>query len=378
MKVIFLFVFWWSALQFWAGDDISYKVSKTLTDKEGYRLTLNHPALKKGESNVHYLYERVSEDSTNKEYIIEVRSVLCIDSLCKVVPVRVVWNAYGEYLNYELEEDVQLEKAEGIPFVAEDYKVLHNILSDDESPFRYISYDELTNVSQKVEEGSMVDGISGATAITLEEGETVVGATWTCFTMWHWANGDAVEKIRTYAASRLTIQQLTSLIKSNQRKKQTYAIEEVLKRKNYNRVLLRAISNCIKRFDPDLLRSALMYIEQAPSDIYTSNIQNWYLKISPKQRVLLLNSILKFPTQEPSFYYSLKTDFKNYREIDLFFKLLEEKSKQSEQMINYAFSLLDRDILIARRAYWYLNTVTLTKEQTKALQKFRRKRKKEL
>lgn len=339
--------------------------------KEVLQLTLSHPGLSKGEADTYSLME--NGEGLVKEYSIDVKSVLCADKICKVVPVRMVWNSFGEYLRYELEDGVALEKAEGAFFTTEEYNKLHKILLDKASPFKDLTYYELTKVTHGNEDQEEVDGWSGATAVYLEDDASILGASWTCFTLWHWANGDATQKIRIYAASQLTLQEMVNHLLSKENKGQKFVLEELNKRQVYNQPLLDTLTQCAKDFNNELTRLALDYIEKASKEVYTKNIHKWYATVSAKQRVLILNSIIKFPKQTATFYNSLQADLTTYPEVDLFFTLMEEKNENAEQFTAYALQqLLHQNILISRRAYWFLNSLSLNDEAKAKVQQFKR------
>ncbi len=74
-----------------------------------------------------------------------------------------------------------------------------------------------------------VDAISGATATYLKE-EVVTGAAYTCYTMWHWANGDAPKKIRQYSQRHCTEKWLTDLLRTGSSEEFGFALEGIVDR----------------------------------------------------------------------------------------------------------------------------------------------------
>ena len=137
-----------------------------------HKIVVNHPGEK--ESVAVILNQNVDENGLPTDYYMDVQSVICLEQVCKVIPVRIFWNNLGEYQRYELENGATLEKYEDAIFDPEDYPKLHSILANIASPFKDVYIDEILTV---VDDES--DAISGATALELDE-EDLALCTFVC------------------------------------------------------------------------------------------------------------------------------------------------------------------------------------------------------
>ena len=115
------------------------------------------------------------------QFYMDVKTVVCGDSQCRIDTVRIFWDELGMYDRLVLPKGIQLEKAEGEHFDQADYKKLDAILADKNCSLKEVYKEEV--VGTEATEG--VDGISGATII-LNNKDYVKGAVWTCYTLWHW------------------------------------------------------------------------------------------------------------------------------------------------------------------------------------------------
>ena len=61
------------------------------------------------------------------------------------------------------------------------------------------------------------------------------------------------------------------------------------------------------------------------------------------------------------------------QEIDLVIELVGGQGEISQDLLNTVMGLLERPIVISRRAYWFLSEQTLNPVQQKALADFERK-----
>ncbi len=320
-----------------------------------HEVVVNHPAFEKGDETNFLLKEKkISNDSS--EYYLEVASVICVDHLCKIVPVKLVWNAYGSYLRYELEEHVQLEKGEGEPFTASDYSLLHQILKDVNSPYKDISYYEITH--ERIIGESQVDAISGATEVVLEKGDTVVGGAWTCFTLWHWANGEIVKEIKRISGAKLNKTQLLENLSADVDSHQIYAINELAERKVFDVAFIELLLQQSPQASKEINKHIVNYIEKAPDHLYYKLMGDFYQNVQPDYRLLYLNSLLRTnkvsTSQDYQVYLDDITTINTFQEVNLILEVLDSQKLTSHQL-NQVVQLLSHDnFLISRRAYWYL------------------------
>lgn len=343
-----------------------------------HTVSVIHPAIDKLKPIDCYLVEEVLEDGTKRFYL-DVDSVNCGENVCKVVVVRMYWDELGRYTTYKLQDDEGLEKKEGAPFTKQDYIKLEKILRNKDSELKSVFKDELVT-SDFIDHGNVdVDAVSGATSSVRPE-ETVEGAVWTCYTLWHWANGGMVSKIRDITSQYLSAKQLREnyLADKNIAYKE-FAIEKLIQKKAYDSVTVLELESEAILGEYAVFKMALEYIEQLPKDVYYSAITTLFEKGSYKKRVACLNSVSKTKKGNNKDYYDTLSkkirDF-SYQELEMFLSLLQRNQYTSNTLLEELMPLLKADnFLIARRAFWFLSNQeqVLTKKQKKILKKFKKK-----
>ncbi len=323
---------------------------------EVHEVMVNHPAFESETPLPFELNEvQVKEQAV---FFLDAESVICVDHLCKIVPVRLFWDAYGNYLKYQLAPGVVLEKGDGIPFSADDYVMLAEILKDRSSPYRHLTFYEITH--DKVVGEGQVDAISGATIIMLNERETVVGAMWTCFTLWHWAQGGVVREIRSITGARASVSQLSELLGSPDRDKQTFAFTEILSRSVYPRELVSRIVDQIAEGNGEVLSLGIQCLENTEESVYVAAVVQLYGTEKSSLRLVLLRSLLNSKAQTTEAQRCQLIDRlpnnPDYQELDFLLQHIENQESASRKIVHKLLSYLDvNDFLISRRVYYFLS-----------------------
>lgn len=339
-----------------------------------HKVEVNHPAFEKGTSTS-FILKEVESEASSSEFYLEVESVICVDHICKIVPVRIYWNAYGEYIRYELDKDIRLEKGEGEPFIDEDYRLLHKILKDKDSPYRDISYYEITH--ERVIGESQIDAISGATETVLKNGETVVGAAWTCFTLWHWVHGEIVQEIRRISGQKLSLDQLLENLKSKVVDYRVFAINELKRRKNFDPLIIAYLIDVIPNETKEINKHAVQYIEQAPSAHYLAILGKLYANANQENRMLYLRSLSQSKVVGDQAYYDVFTkditNLKSFQEIDIILNIVSNSKVSPSQLQQISGLLNHKNFIFARRAYWFLSKQELSAVSKMELKEFYKK-----
>ncbi|WP_123803473.1 hypothetical protein [Flavivirga aquatica] len=324
------------------------------------------------------LVEVQDSDGLPIAYFTDVESVICLEQVCKIVSVRIYWNNIGVYQKYELENGATLEKYEDDLFDPEDYKKLHTILANIDSPYKEVYLDEiLTVVDEHTED---IDAVSGATALELDEKDTVPGAALTCFTLWHWVNGDIVSIIKNKTGESVSNKQLQQFLVDENETYFYIAIAELQKRKNYSKEFIDTI---IKRGlkDDFLLRTAFNYLKGASVENYLYAAETLFFKGSREQKLTTTRSLINTDYKVSKGYLNnFSTQFSklDYQEVSLLLELMQDKNPNSKVVIENVLPLLSGDFIIARRAYWFLNNETLTTKQEREIKCFYKKHKDKL
>ncbi|TXG35167.1 hypothetical protein [Seonamhaeicola maritimus] len=318
------------------------------------------------------LTEIQNKDSVTIGYAMNVESVICLEEVCKVIPVRLYWNSIGVYQKYVLEEGATLEKYEADFFEPEDYKKLHSVLANTNSPFKDVEISEVLTVVDHGDED--VDAVSGATALELDEKDTVPGAALTCYTLWHWANGEIVKTIRKTTGESSTNSKLFEFIVDDNISFYPIALEALKERKNYE---IEYVEPVIKRvsLNDTLIKSSITYLESAPIEVYSSALKEVFINGGKLQRIAVMRSLQHTKREIPRAYFDSynkeMVHLKSFQEFSVFLGLMEDKNPNSEQINKGLIPFLDGNFLIARRVYWYLSEQNnLNANQQDKLQQF--------
>lgn len=327
-------------------------------------VTVQHPGEKEPTKVV--LTQVKNAAGITTEYFIDVQSVICLENVCKVIPVRMYWNAIGEYQRYTLQKGATLEKYEADVFAPKDYDKLHTILKNKKSPFKEVYIEDVLTVKNELSDN--IDAISGATALDLAEENTVPGAALTCFTLWHWANGEIISITQQITASTATDAQLLTFINKKNTTYYTLALAELSKRKLYKNNFLNAIFKNLKETQKEV-KPTINYLEGSPKNTYLKTIKKLFIKGSLTQKIAALKSIENTTHNIKPKYLDCISGYagklKTYQEIAALLQMLESKNYFSKKTADNLVPLLNSDFLIARGVYWYLRDKSLNPQQKK-------------
>ena len=338
-----------------------------------HSVKLKHPGISLTDSVEQLLYQEKGGNGKPDRFYMIVKTVVCGDRRCRIDDVKIYWNELGFYDVLVLPIGVKLEKDEGKIFTKEDYDKLDRILADKKSGLKNVYKEQV--VGSETSEG--VDAVSGATII-LSTNAYVKGAVWTCYTLWHWANGGVYHIIRNITGDSLSLDSLRNYINNGDKIHQFFALEQMMRRKNYDAETVKLIMKMATSNDNELQQLMVQYFEKANSEIYYTSIESLLAAGNQNLRLLSLSSLLKTKMQAPTGYYKdLSKTFSGsneFQEVDLFLKILDNSSDMSAGTIKNLMPLLDnRAFIIARRAYWFLVRQKLSVEQEKILLAFREK-----
>ena len=334
-----------------------------------HKIVVKHPGEKEVVDVV--LNQVLDKKGIPIEYFMDVQSVICLEEVCKVIPVKIYWNNLGEYQRYELEKGATLEKYEDDFFDPEDYPKLHSILANGDSPFKEVYIDEILTVVDEHDEES--DAVSGATALELDEKDTVPGAALTCYTLWHWANGEIVQKIKEITGKSVSNQQLQDFLVDENRIYFHVALKDLERRQNYNEPFINIITKRVLT-DKTLLKTTFNYLKKAPSETYFSAVKNIFIDGNTAQKLAVIRSLKSINYQISKLYLdNLSNQILNlntYQEVSFFLDLMQDKNSNSKKVVENVIPLLKSDFIKARRAYWFLKNQKLSTSQMKISNNF--------
>ncbi len=341
-----------------------------------HQIRILHPAFESEGGRTYDLFEIKNETGQPVEFYMDVISVYCEAGVCQVDTVRLFWSPIGTFLRYELPANVELEKVEGKPFTNEDYELLSAILKDENSRFKNLNLSDIVKKNE-VEHGVELDGYSGATLVNFKADASVDGAALTCFALWHYANGNVRDHIKRITSQSLSSEKVEEYLESDDISFKVFAINWFNDKKvDSGRIVETVVSN-IHEF-PQLLKVAQPYFEGLPTQVYfdvmysLSQASNNQLRLKTLQS---LKSYIAEPSSRDYFDEILKhySQVKDYQELNVLLELMEERNSASQDVICFCFSLLKEDVVLSRRAYYYLNSAELTKKEHKRLERYKKK-----
>jgi len=154
-----------------------------------------------------------------------------------------------------------------------------------------------------------------------------------------------------------------------------YAIEQISRRRLFDTETVASVVRSSYTDMREWSRYQIRYLEQAPDSVYFSTILNLLSTDDEFQKVASLNSLLKTKRTAPAGYFDqigkFLPDFDSFQVVDLFLRLMEQKNPGSELITEKSFSLLDENILIGRRVFWFLSKQKLSSKQEAVLAEFK-------
>lgn len=330
-----------------------------------FQQSYTHPGLKDGgEQELSFELNKENFQVSSK-----VASVICYTNQCKIITVTLVWDRYGNFLKIDIPDGQSLEKyldGNTLDFTAQDYKKLRRILKNDGSKLGELTYTDL-----QVDEDDL-DGYSGATKTIISEKDVVVGATLTCFTLWHWTNHPKIKKeIRRQNRQLLTDLSTKNLLASDEKEGRLFVLESLTEK-----------GECIDAFWN-------VYIQKV-NELTTDEMYLLLPLSSSWQRLELLQRLTNFTLRSMVLNFIYNEDdynekyldliyFNRYQEVNNFTEYLTKHQIETPQTTTFLLSKLnDENVLISRSIYWYLKTLSLSKQQLRLLKKYEKKHKKNL
>lgn len=337
--------------------------------KINHKVSIVHPGISDSEAIEYTLVEVNQDVNTANYFYMDVESVVCGSQVCKVDIVRLFWDELGQFTKLKMLNNSALEKNEGILFTKEDYNKLDVILSDVNSPLQNFYKHELVNDSH----ANAADAYSGATVV-INNNAIVEGAVWTCYTLWHWANGDVVSQIREITSSNYKNEALKAFLQSSNINYRVFALEQCIAKKLVQSDYLNQVVSMsfTSKKEVELM---LAYLEFVNADAYGKSIHKLFKIYNKNQRVLLLNALIKtkqvLPTSflEPFSANIVEEEF--YQNIYLMLELFSIKKVNSPIVNQHVLELLNNEsILISRSAYYFLKGQKLESKSLVKLKSF--------
>ena len=349
--------------------------SKANDCEQAFQVKIHHPGISFFDSTSCVLVQKQCEGEQRATFFMDVASVVCGDSVCRIDTVRLFWDELGFYQRLLMPPGLDLEKAEGAHFSKADYQKLDSILSSRKSSLKDVFKAEI--IDQAPGEGQ-IDAISGASKTILHRDAYIQGAVWTSFTLWHWVNGDVFHHIRNITGGEKSLSELKTYLQSADMNKKIFALEQLIRKGNHEKATLDLVIAQAATDHYPLQKLLIEYVEGTSTENYFSAIQQLMESRNERLRILCLTSLMNSKHEIPEQFFCQLippiTEWNSYQEINLLFRILDVQSELSPALSQQLLNLLTHEsFLIARRAYWFLSEQDLSKEGKQKLEAFYQK-----
>jgi hypothetical protein len=170
------------------------------------------------------LYQIRSKEGYPVSYFRKIQASVCFDNKCRLLDIVLYWNITGRYLGFELPEGEFLSKSDHEPFQPEEYKRLHQILADQESPIANFTYEQIALKPAYKLAG--VDAISSPTPPAVAE-HVVQGAAYTTYKLWHFVYGPTQQQVRALTRKALTPRLMGEILASPDETDKMWALNHI-------------------------------------------------------------------------------------------------------------------------------------------------------
>lgn len=289
-----------------------------------------------------------------EKYTSNIMAPVCEEGICYNVNVVFNWNLIGEFINFQVQPYDPLTKLDHKPFTLGDYAKLQSILTNHDLVFTGLAADKLVVKAEET-----VDGYSGATIEAIKN-EVIDGALFTCYTLWHIANGAVVDSIRRHTQQQLNKPLIAKIMGYNTSSAHYYLIENMSEAQFAQN--LPEVIGLIKTGKGYLPKNA---IEKIPEKLFGQGIMQDFLvqnydSLSYYTQVAALNKLQKVPLQNELSTKLLtqisdRNSIQNQKIIALIIKNNDKVSIQ--KMIDY---LIEKKIKLSAANYQLLQEYRVT------------------
>jgi len=329
-----------------------------------FPVQVQHPSVKTGLVGAELVMHQTA-DGWIKGFDVTVDSVICGDGVCEIVPVTLAWNFRGDFRSYALEPGDALTKQGHEPFSEADYAKLLRILKDPAARLGTVHPDHIVHPADALM--AQADGVSAATVVTDKEA-TVVGAVYTCFTLWHWAQGEMRDRIREVSAQQMQRKQLAGLVESTDADARLFALQAWRLQRVEDAETQQRVADWMLEGERAMHEEGLAYASQLGVEAYSRLLGRLFSSESKSMQRLVFSELMQSDkVLSDSFYEQLAAsvaDMNDYALIHLALQWFEVDEQRAKFVVNEVVSLLEhRSFLIVRRAYRFLESRMLSAEQ---------------
>lgn len=351
------------------------------------KVWLRHPIINKNNPVKYTIVQTRDKNGIPSSYRLQVNSVVCLDSVCEIIKLTMVWDGTGQYSHIELPKGKSLTKgppseedggissdasrlAEHLPFSEYDYIKLDSILRDKYSLLKSHQLEEMTSDS--------VDAKTGATSETIRR-SVVPGAAYTCYNLWHWANGDVSRVCDSLTELTCGKSMLVEFLKSDNSNHVLFAIRHLEKHNIFDEEVIKSLKKTLLKGDYLQTEGVFRYLKRLLNEpaIFAKYLSEIFFDTTSPTRVNILMLLGREPDLPLLLLDSLGQELgwvTSYREIHLLLSIFEKHRYTSKILQSQVVKVLqNRDVFIARRAYAYLSKQKIDGDTQKLMIDYQRK-----
>jgi hypothetical protein len=191
------------------------------------------------------VYECLDPAGLLNGYTAHVATPVCEDRLCYDAELDMYWDVLGNFARFAVDLDKPLTKEDHVPFEPSDYTKLKEILLTKRPSFIHLRREELITKPAYADTTS-ADALTGATAKEVKK-DMVAGAVFTCYTLWHIANGGISFEIGQHTSSKLDERLIRKLLDAQRAEAHYFLVENI--GKQYFAPFLHDFLELAERYD---------------------------------------------------------------------------------------------------------------------------------
>jgi hypothetical protein len=305
-----------------------------------------------------------------------IHTAVCIDSLCRLVDIRLFWEITGKFIGYSLPSGGELTKREHTPFSETDYNKLIEILSDSASQLGFYTLNEIHPVKQSV---NKVDGTTGATTPDLTSW-IVPQAAYTSFTIWHLTYGATRDSVMAYSRKHLlSTQILSNLLQTSDPYNQKKALEWISESKLSDNQFIEYALAILHNANYQSSRQALKFLKCTTID--KERLQKEVIGLLESDDFRIKNLAIEYIRESEKLTSPVALNLMthltsdNYYLVNVILTLLEKRyNPDSEDQLKLSLLLYSKNGNVSDRVYYFLlNLPNQSSDIAKQLNRYRRK-----
>jgi hypothetical protein len=301
------------------------------------------------------------------EYELDFQTSVCTDGQCRLVELTMVWRATAGYERLHCPPGKPLTKKEHVPFTEDDYVQLDRILKDSQSllgdwrpddPAASQQAGEPAEGSEPTSDAGQVDAVTMPTPIEART-SVVKDAAYTTWTLWQWANGPIVPKLRAITQRHCSVDYVNHLLVSSDLRDIQFALDHVRKHRRGDPPFVEGLYRVLEHGEQDQISEALELLSAAVTERESlhAHLVEACLRMRPHDCPIVLQRLAAEPVLSATTLEQLTANLDQlpYYPIHLILKMLEAREVASDATLRDVAALLDcEDFFIARRAYEHL------------------------